>query len=130
MPTIPITVAYGDGIGPEIMEATLHILKEAGAKLAIEKIEIGEKVYLSGNTSGHRSQRLGFAAKHEGLSQSPDYHAAGRRLQEFERHGPEDSRVVCERSALRFLSPFCRNQTSRYGCGDRARERRGSLCGH
>src|SRR6266545_3697075 len=52
MPTIPITVAYGDGIGPEIMEATLHILKEAGAKLAIEKIEIGEKVYLSGNSSG------------------------------------------------------------------------------
>src|SRR5215475_8463579 len=52
MPTIPITVAHGDGIGPEIMEATLHILKEAGAKLAIEKIEIGEKVYLSGNTSG------------------------------------------------------------------------------
>src|SRR5947208_12823422 len=52
MPTIPITVAYGDGIGPEIMEATLHILKEAGAKLDIERIEIGEKVYLSGNTSG------------------------------------------------------------------------------
>ncbi len=52
MPTVPITVAYGDGIGPEIMEATLHILKEGGAKLAIEKIEIGEKVYLAGNTSG------------------------------------------------------------------------------
>src|SRR5437016_214456 len=52
MPTIPITVAHGDGIGPEIMNATLHILKEAGAKLDIEKIEIGEKVYLSGNTSG------------------------------------------------------------------------------
>ena len=52
MPTVPITVAHGDGIGPEIMEATLHILKEGGAKLAIEKIEIGEKVYLSGNTSG------------------------------------------------------------------------------
>src|SRR5256884_1905142 len=52
MPTVPITVAYGDGIGPEIMEATLHILKEAGAKLAIDRIEIGEKVYLSGNTSG------------------------------------------------------------------------------
>src|ERR1041384_1797272 len=52
MPSVPITVAYGDGIGPEIMEDTLHILKEAGAKLAIEKIEIGEKVYLAGNTSG------------------------------------------------------------------------------
>ena len=48
----PITVAHGDGIGPEIMAATLHILKEAGAKLAIEEIEIGEKVYLRGNSAG------------------------------------------------------------------------------
>ena len=47
-----ITVAKGDGIGPEIMDATLHILKEAGAKLEIEEIEVGEQVYLAGNTSG------------------------------------------------------------------------------
>src|SRR5207302_7097148 len=52
MPTVPITVAHGDGIGPEIMEATLFILKEAGAKLDIQRIDIGEKVYLAGNTSG------------------------------------------------------------------------------
>src|ERR1700693_5893598 len=48
----PITVARGDGIGPEIMSATLRILEAAGAPLAIETIEIGEKVYLSGNTAG------------------------------------------------------------------------------
>ena len=48
----PITVAHGDGIGPEIMEATLHILKEAGARLDIETIAIGEKVYLEGNSAG------------------------------------------------------------------------------
>jgi isocitrate dehydrogenase len=47
-----ITVAHGDGIGPEIMEATLHILLEAGAQLDIETIEIGEKVYLRGNSAG------------------------------------------------------------------------------
>ena len=47
-----ITVAYGDGIGPEIMEASLHIIQSAGAALEIEKIEIGEKVYLSGNSAG------------------------------------------------------------------------------
>src|SRR5215203_4296491 len=47
-----ITVAQGDGIGPEIMAATLHILKEAGARLDIEEIEIGRKVYLAGNTAG------------------------------------------------------------------------------
>ena len=50
--SVPITVAHGDGIGPEIMAATLHILKEAGAALEIETIDIGEKVYLAGNSSG------------------------------------------------------------------------------
>ena len=53
MPTkTPITVAYGDGVGPEIMSATLQVLEEAGAALEIETIEIGEKVYLRGNTAG------------------------------------------------------------------------------
>jgi isocitrate dehydrogenase len=52
MKKIPITVAYGDGIGPEIMEATLHIIQLAGAALDIERIEIGEKVYLNGNKTG------------------------------------------------------------------------------
>jgi isocitrate dehydrogenase len=47
-----ITVAKGDGIGPEIMDATLEIIKAAGAKIEIDEIEVGEKVYLSGNTSG------------------------------------------------------------------------------
>jgi isocitrate dehydrogenase len=48
----PITVAYGDGIGPEIMGATLKILDAAGARLAPEVIEIGEKVYLQGHSAG------------------------------------------------------------------------------
>lgn len=48
----PITVAYGDGIGPEIMEATLHIIKEAGARIDVETIEVGEKVYLRGISAG------------------------------------------------------------------------------
>jgi isocitrate dehydrogenase len=49
---VAITVAKGDGIGPEIMDATLHVLKEAGARLDIEEIEIGEKVYLRGISAG------------------------------------------------------------------------------
>ena len=48
----PITVAEGDGIGPEIMKATLHILQEAGAGIEIEEIAIGEKVFLAGNPAG------------------------------------------------------------------------------
>lgn len=47
-----ITIAKGDGIGPEIMEATLRVLQAAGTHLDIEEVEIGEAVYKSGNTAG------------------------------------------------------------------------------
>ncbi len=48
----PITVARGDGIGPEIMAATLHVLQSAGAALEMEEIQIGESAYLAGHSSG------------------------------------------------------------------------------
>lgn len=47
-----ITVAYGDGIGPEIMQATLDILIAAGANIEFEVIEIGEKVFRKGISTG------------------------------------------------------------------------------
>ncbi|HMR89224.1 MAG TPA: NADP-dependent isocitrate dehydrogenase [Saprospiraceae bacterium] len=47
-----ITVAKGDGIGPEIMDATIEIIKAAGAEIEIDEVEVGEKVYLAGNTAG------------------------------------------------------------------------------
>lgn len=53
----PITVAHGDGIGPEIMAVTLDVLKAAGAELEIETIEIGEKVYKRGVVSGIEDPR-------------------------------------------------------------------------
>ncbi len=49
---VPITVAYGDGIGPEIMTATFRVLEAAGARIEPEVIEIGEKVYLKGVSAG------------------------------------------------------------------------------
>ncbi len=47
-----ITVAKGDGIGPEITDAVLRILDAAQCDLSYEFIEVGEKVYLTGNSSG------------------------------------------------------------------------------
>ncbi|HJO06108.1 MAG TPA: NADP-dependent isocitrate dehydrogenase, partial [Chloroflexota bacterium] len=49
---VPVTVAHGDGIGPEIMGATLEILEAAGARLDLETIEIGEAVFNRGHTAG------------------------------------------------------------------------------
>ncbi len=48
----PITIARGDGIGPEIMDATLKILDASGAQLEYHEIQIGEQVYLKGISSG------------------------------------------------------------------------------
>ncbi len=47
-----ITVAYGDGIGGEIMEATLSILKAANVNISYDEVVIGEKLYKNGHTSG------------------------------------------------------------------------------
>jgi isocitrate dehydrogenase len=49
---VPVTVARGDGIGPEIMDATLRVLTAAGARLAVEEIDIGEAVYRRGHSAG------------------------------------------------------------------------------
>lgn len=53
---VPITIARGDGIGPEIMEAALNILRGAGASIEIHEVEIGEKVYLAGHPTGIESK--------------------------------------------------------------------------
>jgi isocitrate dehydrogenase len=47
-----IMVAYGDGIGPEIMNACLHIIQSMRTRIETEVIEIREKVYLKGNSAG------------------------------------------------------------------------------
>lgn len=66
-----ITVAKGDGIGPEIMDATLSILLAAGAKIEIDEIEVGEKVYLAGNTSGISAQAWETIRKNKVFLKAP-----------------------------------------------------------
>ncbi len=66
-----ITVAKGDGIGPEIMNATLEIIKAAGAKIEIDEIEVGEKVYLSGNTSGIANESWDIIRKNKIFLKAP-----------------------------------------------------------
>lgn len=52
MTQVPIAVADGDGIGPEIMEATLHILRAAGAQIETHPVAIGEKIFKKGIPTG------------------------------------------------------------------------------
>ncbi|MEJ5224016.1 MAG: isocitrate/isopropylmalate family dehydrogenase, partial [Anaerolineales bacterium] len=47
-----ITVARGDGIGPEITDAVLRVLDAAGVPLEYDFIEVGEAVYKKGVLAG------------------------------------------------------------------------------
>ena len=66
-----ITVAKGDGIGPEIMDATLKIVLAAGARIEIDEIEVGEKVYLAGNTSGIAKESWDIIRKNKVFLKAP-----------------------------------------------------------
>lgn len=66
-----ITIAKGDGIGPEIMDATLKILFAAGAKFEIDEIEVGEKVYLAGNTSGISNEAWDIVRRNKVFLKAP-----------------------------------------------------------
>ena len=68
---IPITVAYGDGIGPEIMDAVLYILKEVKAPINIETIEVGEKLYKRNYSSGIADDTWDSIARTKVLLKAP-----------------------------------------------------------
>lgn len=67
----PITIAYGDGIGPEIMQATLNILRAAQAQIEPQVIEVGEKAYLQGYTSGIPDAAWDILKRNKVLLKSP-----------------------------------------------------------
>jgi isocitrate dehydrogenase len=66
-----ITIAKGDGIGPEIMDATLSIIKAAGADLEYDEIEVGEKVYLAGNNAGIAKESWDIIRKNKVFLKAP-----------------------------------------------------------
>ena len=105
MTTTPITVAHGDGIGPEIMDATLFILEEAGAALG-GRIKVGKELYLSGNTAGIDEAELGVGAPHARPLEGPDHDAPGRRHEVAQRDAPQDAQPLRERPPLRLYAPI------------------------
>lgn len=66
-----ITVAHGDGIGPEIMDATLRVLDAAGANLKYDTIEIGKKVYERGVSAGIEPEAWNSLRKHKVFLKAP-----------------------------------------------------------
>lgn len=66
-----ITVAYGDGIGPEIMEVVLNVLEKSGWDFKKDTIELGEKVYKKGHLSGVREEDWELIRKNKVFLKAP-----------------------------------------------------------
>ena len=66
-----IAVAHGDGIGPEIMDATLRILDAAGARLHCLPLELGEAVYRAGNSAGITAAGWDTIARADAILKAP-----------------------------------------------------------
>ena len=131
MPKTPITVAHGDGIGPEIMAATLHILKEAGART---------------RNRNNRDRRKGLPAPAIAAGIEPSAWESLRRTKVFfkapittPQGGGFKSLNVTVRKTLGLYAnvrpcvsyhPFVETKHPGHGRGDRSRERRGPLRRH
>ncbi len=126
----PITVAYGDGIGPEIMEASLDILQESGAALDLETIEIGEKVYLRGNSSGIEPASWESLLRTKVFFKAPITTPQGGGFKSLNVTARKRLGLYANIRPCVAYAPYVRHEASRHGCGDRARERRGSVRGH
>lgn len=66
-----IAIAEGDGIGPEIMKATLKVLKAAGAQIETESMALGEQVYLSGNSAGIEKSAWDVISRNKVILKAP-----------------------------------------------------------
>ena len=58
LPARTIPVAMGDGIGPEIMAATLRVLAQADAALTFHEVPMGLKAYEAGHGTGIAPEAL------------------------------------------------------------------------
>jgi isocitrate dehydrogenase len=71
MQPITISVAYGNGIGPEIMAATIRIIEASKANIQFEKVELGEEVYKRGILSGVTPEAWESIRKNKILLKAP-----------------------------------------------------------
>src|SRR5476649_516177 len=70
-PKTKVTALPGDGIGPEVMAATMKILAEAGAPIEWEVAEAGAEVFKKGSVTGVPRETLDSIAANGLAIKSP-----------------------------------------------------------
>lgn len=106
-----ITIAKGDGIGPEIMDATLKILFAAGATIKTEEIEVGEKfTFLVIHQEFQR--KVGILLEKQNLFKGSNYNTSRRWLQKFECYHTQISWLILQCAAMQEFTSIYSNKTS------------------
>ena len=68
---VPVALAEGDGIGPEITQAVCRILSAAGARVRFVPVTVGERSYLDGVSSGISAEAWDPIREHRILLKGP-----------------------------------------------------------
>ncbi len=71
MSTQHIVVAHGDGIGPEITDAVLRVLQANNTPLEYDFVEIGERAYLKGFSTGIPPEAWDVIRSHRVMLKGP-----------------------------------------------------------
>jgi isocitrate dehydrogenase len=119
---VPITVARGDGIGPDIMDAALLLLREAGAALEIDEIEVGRNVYERGNSAGIEPDAWDSLRRTGILFKAPITTPQGKGYKSLNVTIRKDARPVRKRSPLPDVPPVHSDGPSGDGCRHHPRE--------
>lgn len=66
-----VAVAHGDGIGPEITDAVLHVLRAADCPIDFAPVRMGEQAYLAGDSAGVPAEAWNVLTRHRVLLKGP-----------------------------------------------------------
>ena len=93
-----ITVAFGDGIGAEIMEVAMLIMREAGANVSVESVEIGERIHQMGSRTGIVRSSWEVITRNKILLCAPTITPEGKSIYDHEYQSSKQA--ICEKFAL------------------------------
>jgi len=119
---VPVALAAGDGIGPEISAAVCRILEAAGARVSFVPITIGQASYREGVSSGIPAEAWAALREHRVVLKGPITTPQGGGYKSVNVTLRKSARPVRQYPAMPVLASLGGHPPPRHGRADRARE--------
>lgn len=105
-------IAYGDGNAPDVMEAVLTILREVGANIRIESVELGSRVYAMESSTGILPYAWPVLERSGVLLMAPVTPPEGKEVVDTATFIKEKMELAAA-DPLLFINPFTNQATAR-----------------